>query len=90
MLRPGGRFTFTSWAVPDDNVAWRLLFDAIRAHRDLAAANAPPSGGNLGTSAGALPAIEAAVAESAASYRCSDGFAVPIVAVVAYGVKPEA
>jgi ubiquinone/menaquinone biosynthesis C-methylase UbiE len=141
VLRPGGRLTFTSWAVPDDNVAWRLLFDAIRAHGDLVAANAPPSGGNLGTSAavlrllqnagfavcraasvqrewlvdeprdivvglargtvrtaaliaaqpvGALPAIEAAVADAATSYRRTDGFAVPIVAVMAYGVKPSA
>src|SRR5579864_1756950 len=141
VLRPGGRLTFTSWAVPDDNVAWRLLFDAIRAHGDLGAANAPPSGGNLGTSAavlrllqnagfavcraapvhrewlvdeprdiviglargtvrtaaliaaqpaGAQPAIEAAVAEAVAPYRRGDGFAVPIVAILAYGVKPPA
>ena len=36
----------------------------------------------------ALPAIEAAVAEAAAPYRRGDGFAVPIVAILAYGVKP--
>jgi SAM-dependent methyltransferase len=139
VLRPGGRLAFTTWATPADNVAWRLLFDAIRAHGDLAAANAPPSGGNLGTSeavlnllrdagfaiclaaqvrrewlvtaprdivvalasgtvrtaaliaaqpTGARPAIEAAVAEAAAPYGGDDGFAVPIVAVLAYGVKP--
>jgi SAM-dependent methyltransferase len=141
VLRPGGRLTFTTWAVPDDNVAWRLLFDAIRAHGDLAAAKTPPSGGNLGTSeavlgllqnagfavcraapvhrewlvdeprdivvglargtvrtaaliaaqpAGARAAIETTVAEAAAPYRRSDGFAVPIVAILAYGVKPPA
>src|ERR1051325_7134725 len=28
---------------------WGLLFDAIRAHGDPAAAKTPPSGGNLGT-----------------------------------------
>ena len=50
VLRPGGRVAVTSWAAPADNVAWRLLFDAIRAHGDIEAANAPPSGGNLGTS----------------------------------------
>jgi SAM-dependent methyltransferase len=44
VLRPGGRLTFTGWAVPDDNVAWRLLFDAIRALGDLAATQTPPSG----------------------------------------------
>src|SRR6266852_4116287 len=142
VLQPGGRLTFTSWAVPADNVAWRLLFDAIRAYGDMeAAATAPPSGGNLGTSeavlhllrnagfavcraaavhrewlvdeprdivvalargtvrtaaviaaqdARALPAIEAAVAAAAAPYRRGDHFAVPIVAILAYGVKPGA
>ena len=142
VLRPGGRLTFTSWAAPADNVAWRLLFDAIRAHGDMeAAATVPPSGGNLGTSEAVLsllrdagfgiclaapvrrewlvatprdivvalasgtvrtaaliaaqptrarPAIEAAVAEAAAPYGGDDGFAVPIVAILAYGVKPGA
>jgi ubiquinone/menaquinone biosynthesis C-methylase UbiE len=141
VLRPGGRLTFTSWAAPADNVAWGLVFDAIRAHGDLAAVNTPPSGGNLGTSEavlnllgnagfavcraasvhrewlvedprdivvglargtvrtaaliaaqppGVLPAIEAAVAKAAVAYRRGDGFAVPIVAILAYGVKPGA
>ncbi len=140
VLRPGGRLAFTTWATPADNVAWRLLFDAIRAHGDFAAAaNAPPSGGNLGSSEavlsllrdagfaiclaapvhrkwlvaaprdivvalasgtvrtaaliGAQPtqarhAIEAAVTEGAAPYGGNDGFAVPIVAIPAYGVDP--
>jgi SAM-dependent methyltransferase len=138
VLRPGGRLAFTTWATPAENVAWRLLFDAIRAHGDLAAADAPPSGGNLGTSEAVLsllrdagfatrlaarvsrewlvseprdivialasgtvrtaaliaaqptqarPAIEAAVAKAAARYGGDDGFAVPIVAILAYGVK---
>ncbi len=137
VLRPGGRLAFTTWATPADNVAWRLLFDGDFA----AAANVPPSGGNLGTSeavlsllrdagfgiclaapvrrewlvatprdivvalasgtvrtaaliaaqpTGARPAIEAAVAEAAAPYGGDDGFAVPIVAILAYGVKPGA
>jgi ubiquinone/menaquinone biosynthesis C-methylase UbiE len=140
VLRPGGRFAFTTWAAPDQNIAWRLLFDAIRAHGDLNAANTPPSGGNLGrpeavralldttgfaktsvetvrrewhvkdgrelvaalaggtvrTAAliaaqpsASLPAIEVAVAEAAAPYRRVDGFAVPIVALLGHGVKPE-
>ena len=54
MLRPGGRVALTTWAAPAENIAWRLLFDAIRAHGDLQAANAPPSGGNLGTSEAVL------------------------------------
>jgi SAM-dependent methyltransferase len=138
VLRPGGRVAFTTWAAPAENIAWRLLFDAIRAHGDPLAANAPPSGGNLGTReaalrllddagftgcraemvrrewvvgevrdivvalargtvrtaaligaqpANALPRIEAAVAEAAAPYRRGDGFAVPIVAILASGTK---
>jgi SAM-dependent methyltransferase len=49
ILRPGGRLAFTTWAEPARNVAWRLLFDAIRAHGDIDAAKTPPSGGNLGS-----------------------------------------
>jgi len=141
VLRPGGRVAFTTWAEPADNIAWRLLFDAIRAHGDMQAANAPPSGGNLDTPeavrrlvdaagftgcgaqtvrrewlvaeprdivvalargtvrtaaliaaqpAAARPAIEAAVAEAAAAYRREGGFAVPIAAILAHGVKPPA
>ena len=141
VLRPGGRVAFTTWAEPADNVAWRLLFDAIRAHGDMQAADAPPSGGNLGTPEAALrllhdagctgcgaetvrrewlvgeprdivvalargtvrtaalilaqpadarAAIEAAVAEAALPYRREGGFAVPIAAILAHGVKPPA
>jgi ubiquinone/menaquinone biosynthesis C-methylase UbiE len=54
VLRPGGRLAITNWAAPTDNIAWRLLFDAIGAHGDLRAANAPPSGGNLQTQQAAL------------------------------------
>jgi SAM-dependent methyltransferase len=48
VLRPGGRLAFTTWAAPQDNIAWRLLFDAIRLHGNMDAARAPPSGGGLG------------------------------------------
>jgi hypothetical protein len=37
-----------------------------------------------------LPAIEAAVAEAALPYRREGGFAVPIAAILAHGVKPAA
>jgi ubiquinone/menaquinone biosynthesis C-methylase UbiE len=138
VLHPGGRVAFTAWAAPAENVAWRLLYDAISVHGDLAAANAPPPGGNLrlpedlrcllnaagfaetaakrvhrewhvvaardllegfrrGTvrtaalidaqSAAALPQIEAAIAQGAAAYRCPDGFAVPITAILGSGVR---
>lgn len=49
VLRPGGRLAFTTWAIPGENIAWKLLFDAISEHGDPNAANAPPSGGGLGT-----------------------------------------
>jgi SAM-dependent methyltransferase len=47
VLRPGGRFAFASWAAPTDNIAWQMLFDAVRLHGDPGAAKAPPSGGGL-------------------------------------------
>lgn len=140
VLSPRGRFAFTTWAAPEQNIAWKLLFDAIGAHGDPNAANAPPSGGGLGTVEPALrllhdigfadaraepvrrewvlaearhligalqrgtvrtaaliaaqppsavPAIEAAIAEAAAKYRRADGYAVPIVALLGHGAKPE-
>jgi SAM-dependent methyltransferase len=140
VLRPGGRMAFTTWAAPAENIAWRLLFDAISAHGDPQAAKTPPSGGGLrdpedllriliaagfgdtearrvtgewrfaaagdlvegfrrGTvrtaaligaqPAAALPAIEAAIAQSAAAYRRPDGFAVPVVAILGSAVRPR-
>jgi SAM-dependent methyltransferase len=53
VLRPGGRGAFTAWAAPDDNIAWQLLFEAIRLHGHPDAAKTPPSGGGLGA-AGAV------------------------------------
>jgi ubiquinone/menaquinone biosynthesis C-methylase UbiE len=141
VLSPGGRVAFTTWATPAENIAWRLLFDAIRDHGDPNAAKTPPSGGDLGTTdavlhllreagfadaraepvryewhvadprdllaalargtvrtaaliaaqpAAALPAIAAAMTRAAAPYRIADGFAVPIVAILACGTKSPA
>jgi ubiquinone/menaquinone biosynthesis C-methylase UbiE len=138
VLGRGGRVAVTTWAMPAENIAWGLLFDAIRAHGDPNAAKTPPSGGNLGTleamlhllrdagfadiraeparrewhvsdprdllaalsrgtvrtaaliaaqPAEARPAIEAAIVRGAAPYRRGDGFAVPIVAILASGAK---
>src|SRR5262249_14391725 len=126
---------------PAENIAWRLLFDAIRTHGDMNAAKTPPSGGGLGTVEAALrllrdagftnakaelvrrewlldkprdliaalsrgtvrtaaliaarpaaarPAIEAAIAEAAMPYRRVEGFAVPIVAILASATKSAA
>ena len=138
VLRPGSGFAFTTWALPAENVAWRLLLDAIRVHGDPNAAKTPPPGGNLGTGeaalqllrdacfespratptlrqwtlpnaaaliealrrgtvrtaaligvqpADALPAITAAIDRGMARHRSADGFAVPIVAILASGTK---
>lgn len=54
VLRPGGRLAFTTWADPSENLAWRMLFDAIRLHGDPDAAKSPPSGGGLGSEAALL------------------------------------
>jgi ubiquinone/menaquinone biosynthesis C-methylase UbiE len=47
VLKPGGRLAFTVWARPDRNIAWRLLFDAVRRHGNADAAKAPPPGGSI-------------------------------------------
>jgi SAM-dependent methyltransferase len=31
VLAPGGTFAFTVWAAPEDNTAWRIVFDAVKA-----------------------------------------------------------
>ena len=48
VLRPGGRVTFSFWAAPVENIAWKLVFDAIRRVGDPAASRAPPPGGGFG------------------------------------------
>jgi len=73
VLRPGGRLAITNWATPAENIAWRLLFDAIRAHGDLQAANAPPSGGNLQTPEAALRLLaDAGFTECRAQIVCQE------------------
>jgi ubiquinone/menaquinone biosynthesis C-methylase UbiE len=47
VLAPGGRAAFTVWPRPDRNAPWQLLFDAIQAHGDMNAANAPPPSGSI-------------------------------------------
>jgi SAM-dependent methyltransferase len=60
VLRTGGRMAFTIWAAPAENVAWKLLFDAIGRRGDLAASDAPPPGGGFSTGAHCLAALQAA------------------------------
>ena len=49
VLRRGGRVAFSFWAEQSENIAWKLLFDAIGRHGDLAASQAPRPGGGLNT-----------------------------------------
>jgi len=63
VLRPGGHLAFTIWAAPADNLAWKLLFDAIARRGDMAASDAPPPGGGFATGA----ACQAALAEAGAA-----------------------
>lgn len=58
VLRPGGRLAYTLWAPPEENLAWRLLFDAVRAHGRLDV-DLPASADGLA----GVPAFAAATAE---------------------------
>jgi ubiquinone/menaquinone biosynthesis C-methylase UbiE len=70
VLRPGGRVAFATWAAPAENIAWQLLLDAIRLHGDPDAAQAPVSGGGLGS------------AEAARRVLSEAGFAAPTTELV--------
>ncbi len=138
VLVPGGRIAVSFWADPAQNIAWKLLLDAVRRHGDAAVSGAPPPGGGFGSvqqildalrqagfgalraqferrvwrhrdaaslvaalragtarmaalidaqSAAALSAIVADIDANAAAWRDAGGLALPIVAVVASGVK---
>ena len=43
VLAPGGTFAFTFWAAPQENTAWRLIFEAIAKHGHM---NVPMPAGN--------------------------------------------
>jgi SAM-dependent methyltransferase len=60
VLRPGGSLAFTIWAGPSENVAWRLVFDAIRRFGDMTASGAPAPGGGFATLADCSVALEQA------------------------------
>ncbi len=49
VLRDGGRVAFSFWAEPSENIAWRLLFDAVARHGNPTASDAPRPGGGLNT-----------------------------------------
>ncbi|HEY1935382.1 MAG TPA: methyltransferase domain-containing protein [Acetobacteraceae bacterium] len=60
VLRPGGRVAFTFWAGHAENIAWKLVFQAVRRCGDPAASDAPPPGGGFGTTQACLDALAAA------------------------------
>lgn len=58
VLRSGGLIAFTIWAAPTENVAWRLVFEAIRRCGDMSASQAPAPGGGFGTPVSCAVALE--------------------------------
>jgi len=60
VLRSGGMLAFTIWAAPDENIAWKLVFEAIRRCGDPAASKAPAPGGGFATRADCYAALEKA------------------------------
>lgn len=57
VLRSGGRVAFSFWAGLNENIAWKLLFDAIARHGDPEASLAPPPGGGFGSAAQCADAL---------------------------------
>jgi len=43
VLKPGGRFAFSQWLGPDRSECYRLLFDVLGRHADMARADAAPN-----------------------------------------------
>ena len=60
ILRRGSKFAFSIWAGHDENIAWRLVLDAIGRHGDPRASAAPPPGGGFATATDCLVALQAA------------------------------
>jgi SAM-dependent methyltransferase len=60
VLGSGGLLAFTIWAAPAENIAWKLVFDAVGRHGDMTASGAPVPGGGFGTPAACATALELA------------------------------
>jgi SAM-dependent methyltransferase len=60
VLRAGGRVAFSFWADPSENVAWRLVFDAVGRHGDRTAAQVPAPGGGFDSAGRCVDALAAA------------------------------
>lgn len=60
VLRPGGFLAFSVWGAPAENVAWGLVFDAVRRCGDMAASSAPAPGGGFANGTDCSNALETA------------------------------
>jgi ubiquinone/menaquinone biosynthesis C-methylase UbiE len=60
VLRRGGCVAFSFWAEPAENVAWRLVFDAVARHGHRTAAQTPSPGGGFATTAQCAEALREA------------------------------
>jgi SAM-dependent methyltransferase len=60
VLQRDGRVAFSFWAEPADNIAWKLVFDAVSRHGERTAAQAPAPGGDFGTPAQCVGALREA------------------------------
>jgi SAM-dependent methyltransferase len=60
VLREGGRVAFSFWAEPAENVAWKLVFDAVARHGAREAVQMPAPGGGFGTAAQCADALREA------------------------------
>jgi SAM-dependent methyltransferase len=64
VLCEGGRVAFSFWGDPRENIAWKLVFDAVARHGDRTATQLPAPGGGFGTEAQCADALaEAGFAE---------------------------
>jgi len=60
VLSAGGQVAFSFWAEHAENVAWKLVFDAVARRGDPAASDAPPPGGGFRGAAQCADALRAA------------------------------
>jgi SAM-dependent methyltransferase len=57
VLRHGAKFAFSIWAGPEENIAWKLVLDAVARCGDPHASGAPAPGGGFATEADCLRAL---------------------------------
>jgi SAM-dependent methyltransferase len=60
ILRHGGRFAFSIWSGPEENIAWKLVFEAVQRFGKSGASAAPPPGGGFASAEDCLRALDAA------------------------------